>query len=145
MDDERKEVLDFLSGEYNSQFEFKTVGDVIWDAMHYYDVEINEDYNSYTIKDFITLCQIDCLLEKGLITEMDRNYLIRLFYQRKDLYAHIGKSSNGSHSISEKIGLIDKIFENYNIGKIDLSSMIYNNATVKEKIDLQNEIIKRKL
>ncbi len=145
MEKARKDVLDFVSETYDTEFESKKIGDIVWDAMHYYNVKVSNDYNHYSVKDFITLYHIDCLLEKGEITENDRNCLIRLFYQRKDLYGRIGRDKKEDSNLCAKIDLIDEIFERYNIGSFDLSTMIYNNAILKEKIDLNSELAKRKL
>ena len=145
MDKGKKEVLDFLSTTLDTEYDFKTIGSCVWDAEHYYAVNIPRDYDHYTVKDFIVLFQIDCLLEKGLITENDHGCLVRLFYQKKDLYARIGRPGSDTEKLSAKIDLIDEIFAKYNIGDIDLASMIYNNAIVKDSFDLQQEIIRRKI
>lgn len=145
MDTDRKEVLDFLSSNFDSEFEFKTIGDLIWEADHYYQVNVTRDYDSYTIKEFLILCQIDCLFAKGEITDNDRNCLIKLFYQKKDLYERIGKRKSDNKRLWDKIDKIDEIFAKYNIGDLDLATVIYNNAVLNEKVDLNSEIVKRKL
>ena len=145
MDEGRKEVLDFLSSNYDTEFEFKTIGDLIWEADHYYLVNVTRDYDSYTVKEFLILCQIDCLFAKGEITENDRNCLIRLFYQKKNLADRLGKRKSDDQMLWDKIKKIDEIFAKYNIGDLDLARMIYNNAVLNENVDLNSEITKRKL
>ena len=144
MEKGKKEVLEFLSIVFNVDFGEKNIGDLIWEAEHYYEVKASREYNHFSVIDFLTLYQIDCLYEKGLIVEKDRNNLIRLFYQKKDLFNRIGKRESDDEMLSGRIDQIDKIFAKYNIGEVSLETLFYNNAKVNEKVDLDQEMKKIK-
>ena len=129
MEKGKKEVLEFLSSVFNVDFGEKNIGDLIWEAEHYYEVKASREYNHYSVIDFLTLYQIDCLYEKGLIVEKDRNNLIRLFYQKKDLFSRIGKRESDDEMLSDRIDQIDNGIKNgYSIKKPKYTSLtIYPN------------------
>lgn len=152
MDKDREKVLNVLSNEVNVQMQARSIGNVFYHNIM--AVNIPNTYNLLHIKEFIIICRIDCLYDKGLITLKVKKELMELFNIYTLLnqkYSDLAiRDLNGENvetemnQLYEKIEHIEKIFSNYHLmDDIDLKEIILNSVRVDNKdLDLEEEIRK---
>ena len=138
MEKDKKELLDEVSEILNTQYRVDTVGDILYHMP--ITTKLTSEYNKCILLDFILLCRIDFLYDKGIITQARRDELYELYNDYKNLEDELGKclgrevsqeeSDRRSAPIIESMEKINKVFDNYHLNdEINLSELL--SATVK--------------
>ena len=152
MDKDREKVLDILSKDVNTEMQARQIANVFYHNI--LAIDAPNTYNSYHIQDFLIICRIDCLYDKGVITLKVKNELVELFNIYTLLNQKYGdllmRDLNGENvetemnQLYEQIEHIEKIFSNYHLmDNIDLKEIILNSVRVDNKnLDLEEEIRK---
>lgn len=130
-DKNKEKVLDFVSSMLNITYETQTVGSM---AYHIPLIEpLPEKYNDYKIMDVIFYYRLDCLFEKGLITEATKNRLLKLF----DYYKLLdGKATDAVREDTELRRRKDNgISKKYELSDEEEHSINLEMERVNKKID----------
>ena len=158
MDKDKKDTMAAITQDINIKFQVNKVSDVFYHNI--LTINTPTTYCDLNIKEFILLYRIECLFDKGLITEKVKDQLFELFNLYKDLLSELGSLLSKEILTDDKYTTdeekrkkelenqcihIDEIFDNYHLlDEIDLEKVISNSVSVDIDIDLESEIKKIK-
>ncbi len=150
MDKDREKILKIVSDDMNIKFIANKISDVFYHNI--LAVDAPNTYNAYNIRDYIMICRIDCLYDKGIITLKVKNELFELFEIYQKLSNRLGEillseskeDEDEKDRINEKMEHIEEIFKNYHLwDELDLKEIILKDSRVDNKdLDLEGEINK---
>ena len=158
MDKDKKDTMEVISSEINTRFQVEKVSDIFYHNI--LAVNAPTTYTHLNIKEFILLYRIECLFDKGLITEKVKEQLFELFNLYKELWKELNEllskdiltdkeltieESARKKELENQCIHIDEIFDNYHLlDEIDLEKVISNSVSVDIDLDLESEIKKIK-
>lgn len=82
---EEGNIFDLINSELNIGFLEKKIGDARYKYERYVPVEITNEYDNYTILDYLVLYKINRMFQLGKISESQRDLLINLFNLKMEL------------------------------------------------------------
>ena len=140
-DQEKENVMKFLSSMLNSEYEYQTLK---YKAYHIPYIDIPSKYKNYMISTFIFYYQLDCLFEKGLIDENTKaklNELYSYYLELDNKLSDYGIMDNDAYRRKE-------ILEKRNLGdnKEELELLEKEHSEIENKMHIiflkQEEITK---
>ena len=132
MDKEKQNLFEEINEIYNSRFQCETIGSLLFHMPTFKVVTLK--YNKYTFSDFVFIWRLECLLDKGIITEDRKKDLLELFNLYYQLMNEIGTHDNNDNEdniIYKKLDDIELVFNNYHLlDEINLMELISNSVKV---------------
>ncbi len=104
-DNEKEEVMEFLSSMLNIEYSDMTLGDK---SYHIPYEELPNKYLDYTIKQFLFFYRLDCLLENNLITEEIKNQLLDLYNYYMELDSKYSQYCMDEHQARRDLDDIER-------------------------------------
>ena len=86
-----KQILDLIISSFKCETEVTRISDVIWEHMHSHYVECTNEYNDYTIEQFLVLFKIKYLKDVEIIDECTADSLEKLFSLKIKLENKLGE------------------------------------------------------
>ncbi len=113
------QILDLIISSLKCRAEITRIGDVIWDHMHSHNVECTNEYNDYTIAEFLVLFKIDYLKNIEIIDNDTAMSLENLFALKLKLEDKLGELTR--HELYEEGKVDNEVVNNVlsNIYKIE--------------------------
>ena len=108
-------VLDLIKSELNIGFLGEKIGDARWAYERYVPVEITNEYDNYTILDYLIIYMIKRLYKLNKISESQKKSLIDLFNIKRQLE----KNFDGSDAIYDKITEIEQELAKFGLIPVD--------------------------
>ena len=155
-----EQILELIISSLKSRSEITRIGDVIWDHMHFHNVECTNEYNDYTIEEFLVLFKIKYLeniekIDKDTAESLEKLFLLKLKLEdkigeltRRELYEHDKVNEDDVNNVFTELHKIDNVLEKYGLifHDDDYLRMFLITAEKDEYIDIpKNEDIKKLL
>ena len=127
MDSKMQQILELITSSLMVSARSKKIGDVIWEHMRSHNVECTNEYNNYTVEQFLVLFKIKYLRYLDVINEetyksLEKLYLMRIELNRrmgeiayKDLFDEKKKNQNKIQALYTKVLKIDEILNRYHL------------------------------
>ena len=91
MDSKMGQILDLIISSLKCRAQITRIGDVIWDHMHSHNVECTDEYNDFTIEEFLVLYKIKYLSNLDIIDKETAESLEKLFMLKLKLENKLGE------------------------------------------------------
>ena len=85
------QILDLIISSLKCRAQITKIGDVIWDHMRSHNVECTDEYNDFTIEEFLVLFKIDYLSNLDIIDKETAESLKKLFMLKLKLEDKLGE------------------------------------------------------
>ena len=112
MDSKMEQILELIISSFSARAEITRIGDVIWDHMHFHNVECTDEYNDLTISKFLALFKVRYLNNLGIINENTAKSLENLLSLKNKLDTKLGEL------------LRHKLYEENNVDEKDIDLVI---------------------
>ena len=86
-----EQILELIISSFSARAEITRIGDVIWDHMHFHNVECTDEYNDLTISKFLALFKVRYLNNLGIINENTAKSLENLLSLKNKLDTKLGE------------------------------------------------------
>lgn len=91
MDSKMEQILDLIISSLKCRTEVTRISDVIWEHMRSHYVECTNEYNNYTIEEFLILFKIKYLKDIKMIDDCTADSLEKLFSSKIILENKLGE------------------------------------------------------
>ncbi len=152
MDSKMEQILELIINLIQGKSRTTKIGDIVWEQRNSHNVKCTNEYNDYTIEQFLIFFKINYLNNLAIIDDetkdsLERLYKIRIALNRKmgelaykDLYNDVKNNDKAIETLYKDLDKIDSILDKYHllIRSDDIETMFFTLVENNNYQDLNN-------
>ena len=122
-----EQILELIISSLQGKSRVTKIGDIVWEQRNSHNVECTNEYNNYTIEQFLVLFKIKYLNNLAIIDDETKDSLEKLYKMRielnrrmgelayKDLYGETKSNHETIESLYKNLDKIDRVLDKYHL------------------------------